>query len=252
MVDPSFALPSHVAPHATRVAVLNAKGGTGKSTIAMNLAIYYARLGLSTALYDFDPQESSIGWIQQRPRQDLPITGIAAARRPPEGITRSWQLKAPGETDRVIIDTPAGLGGKRLAELVRSVDCVVVPITPSPLDTRATAQFISTLLLVGKAREQGVAISVVANRFRANSKQCTALGNFLTSLRIPVTGTLSESQHYLAAAERGLGIHELPMRSAESEQRNWNPVIQWLERQPTHNRPRCAARVSRSATPASA
>ncbi len=229
MVRSIFALPAHAAPKAKRIAVVNSKGGTGKSTIATNLAAFYARKKLPTTLYDFDPQESSVDWLAQRADDDIPITGVRAARKPAEGTTRSWQLRAPAETRRVIIDTPAGVAGEQLAQIVRSVDCLVIPIAPSPMENRATARFVSELLLSGKVRQQNVRVAVVANRFRANSDACEELARFLHSLNIPIAATLSESKHYLDAAGEGLGVHDMSTKSALSEQRNWIPLIQWLE-----------------------
>ena len=229
MLGDKMALPAHAGRRAKRIALLNSKGGAGKSTIAMNLAAYYSARNLPTTIYDFDPQESSAAWLCERPDTSTPIGGVTAARKPDEGTTRTWQLRAPDDTRRIILDTPAGLAGEQLREIVRCVDSIVIPVVPSPLDSRATAQFIQDLLVEGKARDHKVRIAVVANRFRADSKPCPALGRFLKALRIPTAAVLSESSLYLQAAERGVGIHELPLGEARSEQRNWRPLVRWLE-----------------------
>ena len=98
-----------------RIIVLNAKGGCGKTTVATNLASSYAIRGFKTALIHYDPQESSMQWLRSR-SPDLPrIQGIAihdASRVPLAG---AWQLRIPRDTQRVVVDTPAGLRAMDLA-----------------------------------------------------------------------------------------------------------------------------------------
>ena len=67
-----------------RIVVLNPKGGSGKTTVAINLAAYYATQGLLPTLMDFDPQASSTRWLRKRQSQQPPIHGIAAKGICPE------------------------------------------------------------------------------------------------------------------------------------------------------------------------
>ncbi len=224
-----MALPAHAGRDAKRVAVVNSKGGTGKSTIAMNLAAYYASRNVPTTVYDFDPQESAAAWVTERSADATLVSAVTAARKPDAGTTRTWQLRAPENTRRIILDTPAGLGGNSLLEVVRCVDSLIVPVAPSPIDSRATARFVQELLLVGKAREHRVRIAVVANRHRRDSSVCPALARFLLALHIPIVTVLSDSNLYLQAAERGVGLHELPFADTQVELRRWRPLLRWLE-----------------------
>ena len=59
------------------IMVLNAKGGCGKSTLATNIAAYFANEGASVALADFDPQRSSLDWLERRPADRAEIVGVA-------------------------------------------------------------------------------------------------------------------------------------------------------------------------------
>ncbi len=235
-----MALPAHAGRKAKRIALVNSKGGTGKSTIAMNLAAYYQSCRIPTTVYDFDPQESLATWAGERPSCSTPIAAVTAARKPDAGTTRTWQLRAPENTRRIILDTPAGLCGSSLQEIVRCVDSLIIPVGPSPLDSRATARFVQELMLVGKAREQRVRIAVVANRHRPDSSVCPALVRFLSALRIPIVTVLNDSNLYLQAAERGVGLHELPLPDAQIEMRRWRPLLRWLEAGLARETARCA------------
>jgi len=113
------------------ILVVNAKGGCGKTTIATNLASAYAVNGAKTILADFDPQQSALEWLAQRPDWRDPIIGVDASQ---------GRVHFPADTDRVIIDSPARVHGQQLSGFVRRADSIIVPVLPSPIDIRAAAQ----------------------------------------------------------------------------------------------------------------
>lgn len=220
-----------------RIIVMNAKGGCGKTTVATNLASAYAARGLSAALFDHDPQGSSIRWLRRRDPERAPIHGIAAYDRAQANVTRSWQLRVPPEVRRLVIDTPAGIKGSELVEHVRGVDIILVPVLPSPIDIQATADFIRDLLLVGKVRTPRTRLGIVANRVRENTLAFRALERFLETLRIPVLVRLRETQNYVHAAEQGVGIHELKSYSTGRDVADWQGFIDRLEEESAPARP---------------
>jgi len=211
-----------------RILILNAKGGCGKTTIATNLAAYYAAQRQATALLDYDPQGSSMRWLSLRDSERPAIYGIAAFQKRND-MTRTFQMRLPPQTDRLIIDAPAGVAGLQLADYVRRVDTILVPVLPSPIDIHAAAHFIQDLLLVGKARAAGVKIAVVANRVRANTRVFADLQRFLSTLNLPFIATLRDSQNHIRAAEQGLGIHELEPSRAAPDRERWTPLLDWLD-----------------------
>lgn len=215
-----------------RILVFNSKGGSGKSTVATNLAGFYAHNGFTTALLDYDPQGSSMKWLTKRPEDKPKIHGIPAFKNRSD-LTRTWQLRMPTQADFVIIDAPAGVSGFRLADYVQRVDTIVIPVLPSPIDIAATADFIKDLLLVGKARQFGTNISVVANRVKEKTRVYKELRRFLMSLQLPFVATLRDSQDYIRAAEMGLSIHELVKPRANISCEQWNPLLGWLHALPT-------------------
>ena len=225
-----------------KIMLLNAKGGCGKSTLATNLASYYASRGKSVVIADFDRQGSSMEWLEARPQDRPPIRGIAAWREP---------LRVPRSTDYVIMDVPAGAHGSDLTALVRRAQTVIIPVLPSPTDIRAAAHFIHEALLVGKIVRDETRLAVVANRVRENNSiQNTMesvlnsmsisystlntqiyhnLERFLSRLKIPFIATLRESQNYLVADARGLGIFDLNRSQVTRDTEQWEPLLKWLE-----------------------
>lgn len=211
-----------------RILVLNAKGGCGKTTIATNLAGYYAGQGCNTVLLDYDPQGSSMRWLSLREDERPSIHGIAAFQRRRD-ITRAYQMRLPPTAEIVIMDAPAGVSGLTLAEYVQKVDTILLPVLPSPIDIHAAAHFVQDLLLVGKARAAGTRIAIVANRVRENNLVYKDLERFLSSLNLPLVATLRDSQNHIRAAEQGLGVHELDTRKIDADIERWTPLINWLD-----------------------
>ncbi len=201
------------------ILVLNPKGGCGKTTIATNLASYYASCGRQTALFDFDSQRSSLKWLDQRPDWCGPICKISGwnQRRYPEGM------------QYVVMDTPAQIQREELRNLVIRADTILIPVLPSPIDIRAAADFISVLLIFGKVRETHKQVAVIANRAHERTLVYQKLLKFLQSLDIPLVTTLREAQNYIRAAEQGIGIFEMNPSQVARDIEQWRPLIQWLE-----------------------
>ena len=212
-----------------RIIVINTKGGCGKTTIATNLASYYASNGFVTALMDYDPQGSSTRWLKLRPQDKEEIHGINAHKRQSMQATRAWQMRVPTGTERVIIDAPAGIAGKALHSFVQQVDTILIPVLPSPIDIHSATAFIKDLLLIGKVRNLGVRVGVIANRTRKNTLVYQSLERFLGSLNLPFVTSLRDTQHYVHAFERGIGIQEMWDKRVEQDKLTWSPVINWLE-----------------------
>lgn len=212
-----------------RILVLNSKGGCGKTTIATNLASFYASVGYVTALVDHDSQASSMRWLSLRPKEKTEVYGVPAYERPRSGVTMSWHRRVLPGTDRVVIDAPAGITGQSLQEFVRSVDIVLVPVLPSPIDIHTATRFIEELLLVGKVRSFGVHVAVIANRIKKNTLVYQALERFLTTLKLPFIASLRDTQSYVRASARGIGIYEMWDQRVNEDKQQWQPLIDWLE-----------------------
>lgn len=222
-----------------RIVVLNPKGGCGKSTLATNLAAYFSLRGPLPTLLDCDPQGFSMRWLEKRPPNRPPIHGIAAYKRSMHA-TRSWQLRVPMETRQLIIDTPAALDNPQIHDLTYDANCILIPVLPSPIDIRFAARFIAELLLVTQIDRRDRQLAIVANRTRKNTNSLKQLMRFLTSLKIPIVAVLRDSQNYVQAAGKGIGIYELPYHKAKADIRELCRVIEWLEDWPARRRPAAA------------
>ncbi|HEV8441991.1 MAG TPA: ParA family protein, partial [Steroidobacteraceae bacterium] len=212
-----------------RIVVLNPKGGSGKTTLAINLAAYFAARGDNTLLIDRDPQGSATRWLRKRktPQQSA-INGIATFERDSR-TTMSWQMRVPDGTEKIVVDSPAAVEARAMPELVRDAHKVIVPVLPSDIDIHAASRCIADLLLVAKIKRAENRIGVVANRVRKNTLMFQALMRFLEKLDIPVVATIRDSQNYVRAAEQGVGIHEMKAYTVKEDLAQWETLLAWLE-----------------------
>ncbi|MFV1983274.1 MAG: AAA family ATPase [Thiohalomonadales bacterium] len=216
-----------------RILILNSKGGCGKTTITTNLASYYAHEGYNTALMDFDPQGSSTQWLSVRSLEKPIIHGIVAHANTSMGQTSAFQNRVPHGTEKVILDTPAGINGEQLKKLIAQTDVVIIPVLPSPIDIHAVSRFIQELLLGAKIRHTQVRVCVIANRIKRQTNVYKSLKRFLNNLDMPFLTELRDSQNYVHAAERGLGIYEMWDSRVAKDKDEWQPMLDWLGRE-TH------------------
>ena len=202
------------------IMVLNAKGGCGKSTLATNIAAYFANEGASVALADYDPQRSSLDWLARRPEDRPAIAGVAAFE---DGLRH-----VPRSSDIVVSDAPARSHGKELTDLVKHAETIVIPVLASTIDMQATSRFLTELQAVGKVQNKQVKIGALANRVRENTLIYDDLDEYLTKARVPYIAALREAQNYVRAYTRGLGIFELPEYLAWPDWDEWEPLTAWL------------------------
>jgi len=201
------------------VVVANPKGGVGKSTLSTNIAGYYASRGHAVMLGDVDRQQSSRLWLGLRP---------AAAR-----AIASWETDAddivrpPKGTTHVVLDTPAGLHGKRLNDVVKMADRIVVPLQPSVFDIFATRAFLDELVHNKHAAKTQIAL--VGMRVDARTIAADHLHEFVDRLGVPVLGYFRDTQNYVHLAARGLTLFDVAPGRVEKDLEQWRALCQWLD-----------------------
>lgn len=201
------------------VVVANPKGGVGKSTVATNIAGYYASRGHQVMLGDTDRQQSSRLWLRLRP---------GGARTIASWDVGSDQIaKPPRGTTHVVLDTPAGLHGKLLQETLRIADKVVVPLQPSIFDIYATRAFLDDLAQDRKAGR--LQVGIIGMRVDARTIAADKLQEFVEGLGLPVLGTLRPTQNYIHLAARGLTLYDVAPAKVERDLQQWEGICRWLD-----------------------
>jgi chromosome partitioning protein len=205
------------------IMLMNAKGGCGKTTLATNLAVWYADEGLKVALADFDPQKSSLDWLEARQDYEgIPeVEAIDATLKGP--------LRPAKGTDLLVMDAPASTHGTAINKLLKRVDTLILPVLPSPIDMRACRRFLGELLESGRVSRHETNIGIVANRVRENTIIYHDLEKYLGHLNVPFVTHLRESQNYIRSAEQGLGIFELAPSMVYKDVVLWDALFDWIK-----------------------
>ena len=201
------------------VVIANPKGGVGKSTLATNVAGYYASKGHAVMLGDADRQQSSCLWLGLRPTEVRRIS--------------TWEMNAdmiakpPLGTTHVVIDTPAGLHGWRFNDVMKMADKVIVPLQPSVFDIFATRTFLDQLSSSKYAHK--LQIGLVGMRVDARTIASSHLHEFVDAQGLPVLTYLRDTQNYVHLAARGLTLFDVAPARVEKDLAQWQPICAWLD-----------------------
>ncbi|MFN5512765.1 MAG: AAA family ATPase [Burkholderiales bacterium] len=203
------------------IAVLNPKGGVGKSTLATQVAGYYASQGHSVVLGDIDRQGSARDWLAIRPAEAASIktwdleSGLA---RPPKGATH------------IVLDTPAQIGEGKLERVLDVVDGVLVPLQPSMFDILATRPFLETLRKHYKKDDRLQRhVALVGMKVDARTRSAEQWRRFVDQLGLPVAGVLRDTQNYVQLAAHGLTMFDVAPHRVQADLLTWQPIAAWLD-----------------------
>ena len=205
------------------VAFLNQKGGVGKTTLALHLAGHWARQGKSVTLVDADPQGSATHWCERR-------AGMASAVLPLDGTRKNWRKSLPDDTQRVIIDAPAGAMERDLEEFLDIADAVVVPIQPSALDIEASVRFVESLGKHPRVRKGKLRVGLVANRLKPHTNASQQALEILRSWPFPLVAQLRDSQAYVVLTGLGKSLFDYHSAQVRDHQADWVPLLHWLKK----------------------
>ena len=205
------------------IVVMNPKGGSGKSTLSTNLAGYFARHGAGAMLGDIDKQQSSRAWLALRPADAPPIAtweiGSDNLARPPKGLSH------------VVLDTPAGLGGKTLEKVIKVASKIIVPVQASPFDMWAVEAFLEQVTSLKAVTKGKADIALVGMRVDPRTRSAETLRDFMAGLNVRVLTFLRPTQLYVQAAAAGLTLFDLPASKVQKDLAEWQPLLDWVERE---------------------
>ncbi len=204
------------------IVVANPKGGVGKSTLATNVAGCLAAAGHKVMLGDVDRQQSSRQWLAQR-AQLAPALPVIAGW----DVTADAIVRPPKGTTHVVLDTPAGLHGKRLDAVMQIADRMLIPLQPSLFDIRATHAFVNEVRAHRRGHE--VKLGLVGMRVREHTRANEQLHQYLGTLPLPVVAWLRDTQNYVQLAARGLTLWDVAPSRALRDLEQWAPLAVWIE-----------------------
>lgn len=204
------------------ILVANSKGGSGKTTLATNLAACLAWQNQRVVMWDLDRQKSSLDWLKLRPVELPSIASLDVVRD-------ETNPEIPGNYDWLLLDSPAGLHGKNLAHALKLADKVVVPVQPSVFDMTATRDFLDRLMEEKTIRKRKTFISVIGMRVDPRTRAAATLEQFLRQYDLPVLTYLRDSMTYVNAAFTGKSIFDLPGYQNERDLEQWQPLIDWMK-----------------------
>jgi chromosome partitioning protein len=198
------------------ILVANAKGGSGKTTLATNLAGYLATISNQVMLTDLDRQQSATQWLKRRPA-DAPTIHSA------EEVSKHAHA-----LDWVVTDSPAGLRDEKLADAVKDADLVIVPIQPSAFDIGAAADFLDVLMEEKAVRKNKTYVALVGSRVNSRTNAAIGLAEFMQGRGFPVLAYLRNSQVYTSAAEQGLSIFDMRPSLVAQDIEQWSVLLEWV------------------------
>jgi chromosome partitioning protein len=199
------------------ILIANTKGGSGKTTLATNLAAYFATLGGNVVLADLDRQQSSAQWLERRPTE-LPLIQSHHAPSKASKVEADW----------LITDSPAGLRDDKLAAAVKQATCVIVPIQPSAFDIGAARDFLDILAEEKAIRKSKTFVALVGMRVNLRTHAAAKLAEVMQQTGLPVLTYLRNAQVYTLAAEQGSSIFDMRPSMVTQDLEQWSPLLSWV------------------------
>ena len=203
------------------ILIANPKGGSGKTTLATNLAGYLAKQNQRVVMWDLDQQKSSLNWLALRAPELPSISRLGLERDASKGNIKN--------NDWLVLDSPAGIQGKNLSHALKIAHKIIVPVQPSVFDMVATRDFINRLAEEKTIQRKKSFIGIVGMRVDPRTRAASTLEQFLMQYDLPILTYLRDTMVYVNAAFNGKSIFDLPFYQAERELVQWQPLTKWVK-----------------------
>jgi chromosome partitioning protein len=205
------------------VLVASSKGGAGKSTVATNLAAWFALDGKRTALLDVDRQHSATRWAEKR-------AGLDTAVLPIDGTRRGWEHRLPNDIERLVVDAAAGAMGDDLDAVLAKADAVLVPVNPSIIDLEATVPFLNSLATHPRVKKGKLPVGLVGNRLKPWTSASQQAVDQLKAWPYPVVAELRDTQACVLMCALGKSVFDYRSEQIRGHQDDWAPLLKWLRK----------------------
>lgn len=210
-----------------KILIANQKGGCGKTSTAVTIAVALAREGFRVGIADADPQKSSLRFLKYRPKTAVDVKGI------------DWRsLEDIGELpkqalDFLVIDAPGALMGERTKELIGECDMMFIPVLPSFFDIDSTKRFLAHIYDIKRIKKGKVDIHLLANRVRPQlfehkrpSERLLAIFDDIGQRPIAY---ISEKSAYANLSEEALTIFDKTQKVYQDIQEEWSPILNLIK-----------------------
>lgn len=202
------------------LAIINAKGGSGKSTVATSISAYAAKAGIKLMLGDLDPQQSVRTWLRLRDPGLPAVSGwlLDEGRvfRPPAGVTHA------------ILDTPSGLNGYHLARVVMASHLIIVPVAASAFDRDAAEECIGNLRLLPRVISGLCVVACMGMRIPRRSPAEKITQAWAEKIGVKFLGVVRYSPAYPALVDKGSSVFDDAGKNEVSLRSDWKPLLEWL------------------------
>lgn len=205
------------------IAILNQKGGSGKTTLATNISCGLARMGGRVLLVDTDPQGSARDWRSVNDNSVVPVVGLDRPSLAKDLKDLSKQF------DIVIID-----GAPQLREMavaaIKTSDAILVPVQPSPYDIWATSDLVELIKARQEISEGRIQAAFVVSRAIQNTKLSNEVTEALSQYSLPIFKSMTYQRVvYATSASNGLSVYDADDNKARQEvQAIVEELIQWV------------------------
>ena len=199
------------------IALVNQKGGPGKTTLAMHLAGELGRRGFRVMVADADPQGTATRWAAAAP-EDLPFPAAVGGLAATDGRLHRELRKFLEVFDYIVVDCPPSADSPISQSALLVADLALVPVIPSPPDLWAgvaIGQVIASVMAIN----DGLRARLVVNQRKAHTRLAASLAPLLPKYGIPVLDTqVGDREAFRHAAAGGVTVADLPRASKAAEE----------------------------------